>query len=228
MKIECNVNGKPTTLDVDPMRRLLDVIREDLGLTGTKEGCGEGECGACSVLLNGKLVNSCLIPVAQAEGCEITTIEAMRESELGRIVSDAFAEAHAVQCGFCSPGMMMAAMGYLAGGTDAGAAADAAGAGGSGPETGGPERARPGAAADATGPGGSGPESGGPGGTGTTGADRQPTEAEIREAISGNICRCTGYDMIVDGIQLAGHRLAELRDSEKKGETSGGEKGDRR
>jgi carbon-monoxide dehydrogenase small subunit len=213
MKIELSVNGSPVTLEVDPMRRLLDVIREDLAHTGTKEGCGEGECGACSVLLDGNLVNSCLIPVVQAEGCEVTTIEGMRESELGRIISDAFAEAHAVQCGFCSPGMMMAAMGYLGGGTDAGAASR-----GTGRESA--------ATAGTTGPGSRGSDS-----SGTAGPDKDAgkgyppslAEEEIREAISGNICRCTGYDMIVDGIQLAGNRLAEAGsdDGRSPGEEAG-------
>ena len=207
MKIELSVNGKPVTLEVDPMRRLLDVIREDLVLTGTKEGCGEGECGACSVLLDGRLVNSCLIPVIQAEGCEITTIEGARESELGRTISDAFAETHAVQCGFCSPGMMMAALGYLSGGTDAGAGSSPESAAGGGP-TAQRGNARSGAGQDNPGPGPS------------------LSEAEIRDAISGNICRCTGYDMIVDGIELAGRRLTGLDSAD--GESSDLSKGDRR
>jgi carbon-monoxide dehydrogenase small subunit len=182
MKIEFTVNGEKRNLDIDPMRRLLDVIREDLGLIGTKEGCGEGECGACSVLLDGKLVNSCLIPIAQAVGTEVTTIEGVRESDLGKTISEAFAETHAVQCGFCSPGMMMAAAAYLTGGA---------------------------------GPVGSGPAGGRPTGAGPTGAPRAAgSETEIREAISGNICRCTGYDMIVDGIELAGQRLSGLGEAE--------------
>lgn len=217
MKIELSVNGKPVTLEVEPMRRLLDVIREDLNLTGTKEGCGEGECGACSVLLDGRLVNSCLIPVIQAEGCEITTIEGARESELGRTISDAFAETHAVQCGFCSPGMMMAAMGYLGGGTDAGTSSspESAAVGKTGPESaaGGGSTAQTGNARS-----GAGQEN--------PGARPSLSEAEIRDAISGNICRCTGYDMIVDGIELAGRRLTGLDSAD--GESSDLSKGDHR
>jgi aerobic carbon-monoxide dehydrogenase small subunit len=188
MKIDCKVNGRPQTIEGDPMRRLLDVLREELGLTGTKEGCGEGECGACTVLLDGKLVNSCLIPIAQAAGSEITTIEEVRESDLGKTISDAFAETHAVQCGFCSPGMVMAAAAYLTGGARP-----------RGLYT--PNAAGSGAA-------GVGPTSGGLAGEGSPAGGPSLSEAEIREAISGNICRCTGYDMIVDGIELAGRRLS--------------------
>jgi aerobic carbon-monoxide dehydrogenase small subunit len=145
MVIECVVNRKPVKVDVHPMRRLLDMLREDLGVWGTKEGCGEGECGACSVLLDGKLVNSCLVPVAQAQGAEILTIEGIRETDAGRILTETFARVHAVQCGFCTPGMVMAATALL--------------------------RRNP-----------------------------TPDEGEIRQALSGNICRCTGYDLIIDGI----------------------------
>jgi aerobic carbon-monoxide dehydrogenase small subunit len=106
------VNGEPRTLETHPMRRLLDVIREDLGLTGTKEGCGEGECGACSVLLNGDLVNSCLIPVLQANGARICTIEEIGKHGM-HPVQEAFARCGAAQCGICTPGMILASIDLL-------------------------------------------------------------------------------------------------------------------
>ncbi|MFO7780412.1 MAG: (2Fe-2S)-binding protein [Spirochaetia bacterium] len=158
MKITFTLNGTSRTVEAEPLERLLDLLREDLGLTGTKEGCGEGECGACTVLIDGMLVASCLVPAAQADGAEITTIEGLAESEGGKLLAEAFAEAHAVQCGFCTPGMMMAARELLHHNPD-------------------------------------------------------PTEQEIRHAISGNICRCTGYDMIIDGIQLAARRARERADT---------------
>ncbi|NBF39742.1 MAG: 2Fe-2S iron-sulfur cluster binding domain-containing protein [Spirochaetes bacterium] len=154
MKITFTLNGTSRTVEAEPLARLLDLLREDLGLTGTKEGCGEGECGACTVLMDGMLVASCLVPAAQADGTDISTIEGLGETEGGKLLADAFAEAHAVQCGFCTPGMMMAARQLLQHNPD-------------------------------------------------------PTEQEIRHAISGNICRCTGYDMIIDGIQLAARRARE-------------------
>lgn len=162
MKITFTLNGTSRTVEAEPLARLLDLLREDLGLTGTKEGCGEGECGACTVLMDGVLVASCLVPAAQADGTDITTIEGLGESDGGKLLAEAFAEAHAVQCGFCTPGMMMAARELLRHNPD-------------------------------------------------------PTEQEIRHAISGNICRCTGYDMIIDGIQLAARRARE-----RAGERGGG------
>ena len=154
MTIEFFVNGMPVLVQADPMKRLLDILRENLSMAGTKEGCGEGECGACSVLMDGRLVNSCLIPMAQVEGTRVETIDGLRESAAGQILSEAFAEAHSVQCGFCTPGMMMATLALLKGNPD-------------------------------------------------------PTEGEIRLALSGNICRCTGYDMIIDGVMLAARRAWE-------------------
>src|SRR6185436_9008535 len=108
------VNGAEQTVHAWPMARLLDVLREELRLTGTKEGCGEGECGACSVLIDGQLVNSCLVPVAQAEGCSIKTIEgiAISESQL-HAVQQAFIECGGAQCGICTPGMVIAAVSLL-------------------------------------------------------------------------------------------------------------------
>lgn len=151
MKIEITVNGEVRMLDVGPMRRLLDVLREDLGLVGTKEGCGEGECGACSVLIDGKLANSCLVPIAQCDGAEITTVESLAATDRGKVITESFAVMHSAQCGFCTPGMVMAAEALLKRNPD-------------------------------------------------------PDEATIRLGLSGNICRCTGYDMIVDGIQEAAKR----------------------
>ena len=145
---EFKLNGKIVRFEGNPLTRLIDVIRENLGLTGTKEGCGEGECGACSVLRNGKLTTSCIIPVGAVAGDEIVTIEGLRDTEQGKCLIDAFAEGGAVQCGFCIPGMVMAAQALLLENSD-------------------------------------------------------PDEEDVRMAISGNICRCTGYDLIVDSILLA-------------------------
>ena len=143
------VNGTPAEVNAPGMRRLLDVLREDLGLTGTKEGCGEGECGACAVLLDGQLVDACLVPVCQAEGGIVRTVEGLSSRATGDGGLDdlqvAFLEAGAAQCGICTPGMLMAARAYLDG-------------------RGGPD------------------------------------DNAIREAIAGNLCRCTGYTKIVDAI----------------------------
>jgi len=143
------VNGAPAEVDVPGMRRLLDVLREDLGLTGTKEGCGEGECGACSVLLDGQVVDSCLVPMSQVDGRIVRTVEglslAARERGALDTLQGAFLELGAAQCGICTPGMLMAARAYL----------DAGGG---------------------------------------------PDHGAIREAIAGNLCRCTGYQKIVEAI----------------------------
>lgn len=154
-EIRFNVNGKEIIYKGDPLRRLIDVLREELRLTGVKEGCGEGECGACSVLKNGKLVTSCIIPVGACGGSEILTIEGIRDTEKGKCIIDAFADGGAVQCGFCIPGMVMAAYYLLSENPD-------------------------------------------------------PDEDAIRLAISGNICRCTGYDLIVSSIKLAAERGGAL------------------
>jgi aerobic carbon-monoxide dehydrogenase small subunit len=139
------VNGAVHTVDTYPMKRLLDVLREDLHLTGTKEGCGEGECGACSVLVNGELANSCLMPVGQAAGAEILTIEGVSENGTAHRVQQAFAECGGSQCGICTPGMVMASMYLLR-------------------------------------------------------RIEHPSREEIREALAGNLCRCTGYQKIVDAV----------------------------
>ncbi len=143
------VNGAPVEVDVPGMRRLLDVVREDLGLTGTKEGCGEGECGACTVLLDGAPVDSCLVPVCQVDGAAIATVEGLApDPAVLDPLQAAFLQAGGAQCGICTPGMLMAARAYL----------DAGGG---------------------------------------------PDDDEIRDAIAGNLCRCTGYTKIVEAIALA-------------------------
>ncbi len=146
--ITFRLNGTEVTITSPGTRRLLDVLREDFSMTAAKEGCGEGECGACSVLKDGRVVNSCMVPVGSIQGCEIVTLEGLRESEQGKRIIDAFVQSGSVQCGFCTPGMVMAAASLLA------------------------EHPR-------------------------------PSEAEVREGLSGNLCRCTGYDAIVRGVILA-------------------------
>jgi len=147
------VNGRPVELTVAPNRRLLDVLRDDLGLTGTKEGCGEGECGACTVLLDGRPVNSCLVLAPEASGKKIVTIEGLSEDGRLHPIQQAFLEAGAVQCGFCTPGMILAAAALLE-------------------------------------------------------ENPRPDERAIRTAISGNLCRCTGYVKIVEAVRLAAVKLA--------------------
>ena len=148
-----SVNGDPVEVDAPGMRRLLDVLREDLGLTGTKEGCGEGECGACTVLVDGAVVDSCLVPVCQVDGSDVRTVEGMAAAAGSGPPSldplqQAFLEAGGAQCGICTPGMLMAARAYLDDGGDA-------------------------------------------------------DEDAIREAIAGNLCRCTGYTKIIEAIAIA-------------------------
>jgi carbon-monoxide dehydrogenase small subunit len=111
--VSCTVNGVRHTINAHPMARLLDVLREELSLTGTKEGCGEGECGACSVLIDGELVNSCLVPVIQVEGADIQTIEGMASGAQLHAVQEAFIETGGAQCGICTPGMVLAAISLL-------------------------------------------------------------------------------------------------------------------
>lgn len=111
--VELKVNGEARRVEVFPMARLLDVLREQLQLTGTKEGCGEGECGACTVIINGQIVNSCLIPVAQVDGAEITTIEGVAVNDQLHAVQQAFIDHGGAQCGICTPGMVLAAVDLL-------------------------------------------------------------------------------------------------------------------
>src|SRR5678816_4598923 len=113
MHISFTVNGAPRSLEVFPMARLLDVLREQLHLTGTKEGCGEGECGACTVVLDGQIVNSCLVPVAQVNGSNITTIEGVAQQDQLHAVQQAFIDHGGAQCGICTPGMILAAVDLL-------------------------------------------------------------------------------------------------------------------
>ena len=149
LRIDCVVNDQARTIEAYPMERLLDVLREQLSLTGSKEGCGEGECGACSVLIDGQLVNSCLVPVAQVAGCSIKTIEgiAISDDQLHE-VQQAFIECGGAQCGICTPGMVIAAVSLLE-------------------------------------------------------KNSQPTEADIREGLAGNLCRCTGYMKIFESVVRA-------------------------
>jgi len=113
MLIEITINGEPRKLDIFPMARLLDVLREQLHLAGTKEGCGEGECGACTVVLDGRIVNSCLVPAAQANGTEITTIEGVAQNDQLHAVQQSFIQHGGAQCGICTPGMVLAAVDLL-------------------------------------------------------------------------------------------------------------------
>ena len=114
IRVHCRVNGQAVTLEVYPMTRLLDVLREQLGLTGTKEGCGEGECGACAVEIDGALVNTCLVPIAQAEGAAILTIEGVADGVNLKAIQEAFINYGGAQCGICTPGMILAATNLLA------------------------------------------------------------------------------------------------------------------
>ncbi|MBI4237608.1 MAG: (2Fe-2S)-binding protein [Deltaproteobacteria bacterium] len=153
--ITCTINGTPQTLRVSPMRRLLDMLREDAHLTGTKEGCGEGECGACAILLNGELVNSCLVPALQADGATIVTVEGIAAQRLadGRaadVVQAALATCGGTQCGICTPGFVVAITALLQ-------------------------------------------------------TNSRPTTAEIRTALGGNLCRCTGYMKIVAAVAQCVH-----------------------
>ncbi len=146
--IEFELNGEKVRPDCEPSARLLDVLRNEFGLMGPKEGCGEGECGACAVIINGKLMNSCLVAMGSLSKARVMTIEGYRETSRFRVLDKTFADAGAIQCGYCTPGMIMAAEALLS-------------------------------------------------------HNPYPTAEDIREAISGNLCRCTGYNMIVDAIKMA-------------------------
>lgn len=148
MKITFELNGAPTTVDAPPMARLLDVLREDLRLTGSKEGCGEGECGACTVLIDDRAVNSCLVPVVQVRGARVATVEGLARGERLHPVQQAFIVHGGAQCGICTPGFVVAAAELLA-------------------------------------------------------RDPKPSEPAIREALAGNLCRCTGYQKIIDSVARA-------------------------
>jgi len=150
-EISFTVNGEPKKIRAYPMERLLDVLRLDLGLTGAKEGCGEGECGSCSVLMDGALVNSCLVPVLQAAGTSMVTIEGLAVGNELHVLQEAFLQCGGAQCGICTPGMILAAFHLLNG--------------------------KP-----------------------------EPTMEEIREGLSGNLCRCTGYTQILEAVTEAARR----------------------
>ena len=155
MKINFNINGIEKELDIPPQKPLCDVIREDFGLTGTKVGCREGECGACTVIMDGKTVNSCLVPAASAEGREIITIEGLQQFPETEIINDNFKKAGAVQCGYCIPGMVMSSYALLK-------------------------------------------------------ENKNPTEDEIRQGLSGNLCRCTGYKRIIMAVEGSARDLNKI------------------
>ena len=155
-----NVNGEASTVETPPMSRLLDVLRRDLGLTGTKEGCGEGECGACSVILNGELVNSCLVPVAQADGATICTIEGVAQDGVLHPVQQSFLQHGGAQCGICTPGMTLAALQVLK-------------------------------------------------------HNPHPSLDEVKEGLSGNLCRCTGYQKIFNAVRLTYEKTSNEQSSQK-------------
>lgn len=146
--IEFILNGKEVQTNSEPTKRLLDVLREEFKLTAPKEGCGEGECGACAILLNGNLVNSCITAIGTVQGAKVVTLEGFRDTPQYQLLDHAFAVCGAVQCGYCTPGMIMAAQSLLS-------------------------------------------------------KKPHPTVEEIREGISGNLCRCTGYNMIINAVQMA-------------------------
>ncbi len=154
MKIQFNLNGRDTEVDVPPDRRVIDLLREDLGLTGAKEGCGTGECGSCTILVDGISSLSCLMLAVQLQGKQVTTVEGLAQGEKLHPVQEAFVEYGAVQCGFCTPGMILSAV-YLL-------------------------RQNP-----------------------------SPTGEEIREGLSGNLCRCTGYAKIREAVEAAARKMEE-------------------
>ena len=143
--IKLKVNGETHQVEVEPRMTLLDFIRNELNLTGTKEGCGEGDCGACTVVIDGRAVNACLTLAVEADGCDVLTIEGVADGDKLHPLQQAFIEYGAIQCGFCTPGMILTAKTFLEN-------------------------------------------------------NRKPTEQEVRKAIAGNLCRCTGYDKIVKSI----------------------------
>lgn len=152
MKLNFEVNAKPVELSVDPARRLIDILREDLGLTGTKEGCGEGECGACTILLDGLAVHSCLTVAAQLPGKKVTTIEGLDQEGVLSVLQRTFVEEGAIQCGYCTAGMIMSASALLQ-------------------------------------------------------ENPNPSPQEIQTALSGNICRCSGYAQIIRAVQKSAKEL---------------------
>lgn len=156
IRICFNINGVFRTLTVDPGERALDVLREDLHLTGTKEGCGVGECGACTILMNSMAVNACMVPALQLDHAEVLTVEGLENLPLGRALQQAYAENGAVQCGFCTPGMLVSSYALLIKNPD-------------------------------------------------------PSDGEIRRALAGNLCRCTGYTPIINAVKDAALLLRKTR-----------------
>jgi aerobic-type carbon monoxide dehydrogenase small subunit (CoxS/CutS family) len=150
--IRFTINGKSCELEIKPWQTLLELIREDLKLTGTKEGCSEGECGSCTVIMGGRTVNSCLVPAMEADGQEILTIEGLSDGDKIHPIQEAFVERSGTQCGFCTPGIIMSTKALLDENPD-------------------------------------------------------PSQEEIREGISGNLCRCTGYTKIFESISAAAHAM---------------------
>ena len=157
ININLKINDKEYNLDIKEELRLLDLLREELKLTGVKEGCGEGECGACTVIMDGETVNSCMVMAFQADGSEILTIEGLGNEDNLHPIQKAFIEVGAVQCGYCTPGMILSVKSLLD-------------------------------------------------------KNPHPSRDEIREGISGNLCRCTGYNKIVDAAELAINYMEEGRD----------------
>ena len=157
MKISFTLNGKVNQIDVPSARRVIDILREDLELTGTKEGCGAGECGACTILVDGESRLSCLMLAAQLEGRSVTTIEGIASEDRLHPLQEAFVEHGAVQCGFCIPGMVLSAVDLLQ-------------------------------------------------------RNPNPTRMEIRQGLSGNLCRCTGYQKIVDAVEGAARKIGSKKD----------------
>lgn len=153
MKIRFTLNGSETNIDVDPDRRVVDLLREDLGLTGTKEGCGTGECGACTILIDGENRLSCLMLAQQLQEKDVVTIEGLTQGAGRHHIQESFIKKGAVQCGFCSPGMIMSAAALL-------------------------------------------------------NKNPHPSRHEIREGLSGNLCRCTGYQKIVDAVEDASRAMS--------------------
>lgn len=157
IKIQFNLNGNDVSVTADPNKRLVDFLREDMGMTSVKEGCGEGECGACTIIYNGKAVTSCLMLAGQADGSTIVTLEGVSENGQLNYIQQAFVDAGAVQCGYCTPGMVLSAKALL---------------------------------------------------------DKKPdaTDEEIRRAMSGNLCRCTGYSKIIKAVEMARDAKGGIRE----------------
>ncbi len=168
MRVNLTVNGAAHAVDVSPWKRLLDVLREDLRLTGTKEGCGEGECGACTVMLDGEVVNSCLVAVGQCDARTVTTVEGLAEGDVLHAVQQALVACGGAQCGICTPGIAVCAAHVVDRGL-------------------------------------------------VVGRDDASARAQVRELLAGNICRCTGYQLIVDAVIDAARQVARRAPGDEGG-----------